>query len=36
MPEAKALRNSFQHISTLTELDGIAESSIAASRLIAA
>ena len=36
MPEAKALRNSFQHISTLAELDGIAERSIAASNLIAA
>ena len=29
MPEAKALRNSFQHISSLAELDGIAERSIA-------
>ena len=31
MPEAKALRNSFQHISSLAELDGIAARSIAAS-----
>jgi len=31
MPEAKALRNSLQHVSTLAELDAIAEQSIAAS-----
>ncbi len=30
MPEAKALRNSFQQVSTLAELDGIAERSMEA------
>ena len=30
MPEARALRNSFSHVSTLGELDGIAEQSILA------
>lgn len=36
MPDAKALRNSFQHVSTLAELDGIAENSIATHALAAA
>ena len=36
MPEAKALRNGFQHISSLAELDDIAARSIAASSLITA